>query len=183
MKTPVLLTLLALFAVSATADAPGDAERGAELLAPFKSNLKQALVAGMQEGPATAIDVCRDKAPQIATWLSVDGVILLRSSHKLRNPGNKAPQGHAPVLHAWAKAEIHANDAEVDRPQSALVELPEGRRGYAEPIYMQPLCLTCHGADIAPDIAERIAALYPADAATGFSAGDFRGVFWVEFQP
>jgi len=24
--------------------------------------------------------------------------------------------------------------------------------------------------------------LYPDDQATGFSEGDFRGVFWVEFQ-
>jgi hypothetical protein len=30
-------------------------------------------------------------------------------------------------------------------------------------------------------VASSIAELYPDDEATGFSAGDFRGVFWVEF--
>ena len=173
MKIPALMILVSFIAVAAAADGPGDAERGAELLAPFKANLKQALIEGMQEGPASAIDVCRDKAPQIATWLSVDGVVLGRSSHKLRNPDNVAPEWLAPLLEEWAAAEA--------RPEPALVELPGGRQGYVEPIYLQPLCLTCHGSEIAPDIAERIAALYPADAATGFSAGDFRGVFWVEF--
>ena len=46
---------------------------------------------------------------------------------------------------------------------------------------MQPLCLTCHGTELDPAIAAQIAASYPADEATGFAAGDFRGVFWVEF--
>jgi hypothetical protein len=32
-----------------------------------------------------------------------------------------------------------------------------------------------------PDIAAKIDELYPDDEATGFSEGDFRGVFWVEF--
>ena len=49
-----------------------------------------------------------------------------------------------------------------------------------------------HGAPVAlaarrePPLAElaaRIAELYPDDAATGFAAGDFRGVFWVEYRP
>ena len=173
MKIPALITLLALISASASADEPGDAERGAELLAPFKANLKQALIEGMQEGPATAIDVCRDKAPQIATWLSTDGVIMGRSSHKLRNPDNTAPEWLTPILANWVEEGV--------RPESALVELPGDRRGYAEPIYTQPLCLTCHGSDIAPEIAERIAASYPDDDATGFSVDELRGVFWVEF--
>ena len=46
---------------------------------------------------------------------------------------------------------------------------------------VQPLCLNCHGVELAPDVAGRIAELYPEDRATGFEAGELRGVFWVEF--
>ena len=53
--------------------------------------------------------------------------------------------------------------------------------GYVEPIVMQPMCLTCHGESLAPEIAARISEVYPDDQATGFKVGDFRGVFWVEF--
>jgi hypothetical protein len=37
----------------------------------------------------------------------------------------------------------------------------------------------CHGPDVAPPIAGRIATLYPDDAATGFEESDFRGLFWI----
>ena len=62
-----------------------------------------------------------------------------------------------------------------------VVELENGRHGYAEPIVMQPLCLVCHGEILQPEIAARIAELYPDDRATGFKEGDLRGAFWVEF--
>ena len=85
-----LLLLLAFAAVTTQAQ---DAElaRGAELLAPFKQDLQMALKSGLADGPATAIEVCRVKAPGIADALSVDGVKMGRSGHKLRNPDNAAP--------------------------------------------------------------------------------------------
>ena len=46
---------------------------------------------------------------------------------------------------------------------------------------LQPLCLTCHGSELAPGVAEQISELYPEDHAIGFEAGDLRGVFWLEF--
>jgi hypothetical protein len=61
--------------------------------------------------------------------------------------------------------------------------LPSGGVGDAEPIYNQPLCLTCHGETIDPELRARIRDLYPRDRATGFRDGDLRGVFWVEFSP
>jgi hypothetical protein len=41
------------------------------------------------------------------------------------------------------------------------------------------LCLQCHGLDIAPPVAEKIAELYPYDKATGYREGDIRGAFVV----
>ncbi len=160
-------------------DTADPAARGAELLAPFKAELREALMAGMKDGPATAIKVCSGQAPGIAASLSVDGVRMGRSSHKLRNPANAPPSWLEPIIERWAASEIRAD--EETRLDNAVLELEDGRHGYAEPIFMQPVCLTCHGSGLADGIAEQIAALYPEDQATGFSAGGFRGVFWVEF--
>jgi hypothetical protein len=60
------------------------------------------------------------------------------------------------------------------------VALGGGRHGYVEPIVMQPLCVTCHGEEIAEPLRQRIAELYPEDRATGFRVGELRGLFWVE---
>lgn len=178
MKRQLIIgaTLALVTAACTETPAPVDkAARGAELLAPFKADLKAALMQGMESGPAEAVAVCRDQAPQIAAALSVDGVRMGRSSHRLRNPAN-APQGWlAPIVVGFANGTIGLE------PQ--VVDLGGGRAGYVEPIAAQPLCLTCHGTNVQPDLAARIAELYPDDAATGFAAGDFRGVFWVEYQP
>ena len=45
---------------------------------------------------------------------------------------------------------------------------------------MQPLCVTCHGSTLAPDLETKLDELYPNDQARGYVAGDFRGVFWAE---
>ena len=174
LTTPILL---ALIGCSPTADEPDGV--GKALLEPFKAELKEALVAGMQDGPVAAIEVCSDKAPEIAASLSVDGVTMGRSSHKLRNRNSAPPAWLAPHLDKWAANDMRVDD--VGRPAGIAVALDEGRYGYAEPIFIQPLCLTCHGTELAPDIAAQIDALYPDDAATGFEEGDFRGAFWVEF--
>ncbi len=148
-------------------------DRGAALLAPFKKELQQALKSGLADGPVEAIEVCKVKAPGIAEALSVEGIRMGRSSHKLRNPDNAAPDWLVPLIDGYASG---GKDLV---PQT--VALDHGRTGYAEPIIVQPVCLTCHGAELDAAVAAQIAALYPEDQATGFNAGDFRGVFWVEF--
>ncbi len=150
-----------------------EAERGAELLMPFKQSMKAALVEGMADGPAAAIDACRVKAPEIAANLSTDGVRMGRSSHRLRNPANAGPE--------WIEATLarYVEDSRAREP--VPVELDDERLGYIEPIVMQPMCLTCHGDSLAAPVAEAINELYPEDQATGFEVGELRGIFWVEF--
>lgn len=170
-----ILAGLAL-AVSACADgsapAPPAAEQATAVLARFKQDLQSALRAGLEQGPEQAVSVCRERAPAIARSLSIDGVVVGRSSHRLRNPDNRAPAWVAPVIEAWLE------DGAAREPQS--VALDDGRAGYVEPIFMQPLCTTCHGRQIPAALAARIASEYPLDRATGFEVGDLRGVFWVE---
>ena len=50
----------------------------------------------------------------------------------------------------------------------------------ARGIRVEAACLMCHGDNIAPPIAGRLASLYPDDRATGFLEGDLRGLVWVE---
>jgi hypothetical protein len=147
--------------------------RGAELLAPFKRDLKAALQAGMAESPVAAISACQLQAPAIAQALSRDGVRVGRASDRLRNPNNAAPDWVEPILNAYLKNPT-------DRAPKA-VSLPNHKSGYVEPILLQPLCLNCHGSDLSADVSKQLEERYPDDRATGFEVDDLRGVFWVEY--
>ena len=174
MNIRILIVIVVALGLAACTKARDErTEHGAALLAPFKTELQAALRQGLADGPAGAITACRVDAPRIAGSLSVDGVVMGRSSHKLRNPANAAPGWLGPVLDSYVDGSAGL------APQ--VVDLDDGRSGYAEPIMTQSLCLTCHGKELHPDVVERVKELYPEDQAIGFNAGDFRGVFWVEF--
>jgi hypothetical protein len=171
LSWPVLIALVFLSQAALPEDS--DLARGAELLAPLKADLKQALMGGMKEGPVSAITVCKDKAPAITNALSVDGVDIGRSSHRLRNPANVAPDWADNILQAYLQEDS-------DRTPT-VVQLPDDRLGYVEPIMLQAMCLACHGEVLSPEVAARIEEAYPDDQATGFAVGDLRGVYWVQF--
>ena len=162
-----------LFAAGMVEAQESELAPGPRLLAPFKQDLLQALRDGLAQGPVEAIAACQLKAPEIADALSHDGVRLGRTSHRLRNPSNAAPEWVVPILEAYANNQS-------DRAPTT-VSLGNDRSGYVEPIILQPLCLTCHGDNLAPEVASRIEALYPTDRAVGYQVGDLRGVFWAEF--
>jgi len=145
---------------------------GAEAVLPFKRNLKQALVAGLEKGPVEAISACRIQAPRLAEVASTGGIRVGRTSRKLRNPGN-APK-------PWMEPFLAVYETDPDRREPAVVSIDEHTVGYVEPIFVQPMCVTCHGADVAPDLQAKLKELYPDDQATGYVAGDLRGIFWAE---
>ena len=145
-------------------------ERAAASLQPFKQQLMQALQRGLAQGPENAIDVCRLDAPAIAAAASVDGVEIGRSSHRVRNPAN-APTD-------WQRRAIDHYLGSEDR-DPMVTDLGDDRVGYAEPIMTAPMCLTCHGSELSAEVTGALAEHYPPDQATGFAAGDLRGIFWV----
>lgn len=176
IKSALALSLAFLLLACTSGEAPSmetNMARGAGLLTPFKRDLQQALVAGMQKGPVNAISVCKDQAPAIAASLSVDGVEMGRTSHRLRNPANVAPAWVDTVLKSYL-------DNSLDRSPK-VVALPDNREGYVEPIVLQPICVPCHGRTLAEDVTAHMKAAYPEDEATGFEVGDLRGVFWAEY--
>jgi hypothetical protein len=121
-------------------------------------------------GPARAVHVCREAAPAIAAEIErAQALRIGRTSWKLRNPENRAPE--------WAQAAL------VERPEEErLVEGPADELGVLLPVHVMSTCLTCHGAPeaLAPEVEAALAEAYPADEATGFAEGDLRGWFWVE---
>ncbi|MEO1529943.1 MAG: DUF3365 domain-containing protein, partial [Planctomycetota bacterium] len=122
------------------------------------------------EGPASAINVCSKEASQLATNVGEQlGVKIGRTALKLRNTNNAVPE--------WAE-----NLASADAVDPQFVHIDAQTAGALLPIKLQQKCLICHGeqALLATDIKEQLAALYPADQATGFKDGDLRGWFWVE---
>ena len=152
-------------------------ETAQDALVPLKTGLQGALQEAMQEGPEAAIEVCRLEAPRLADEASTDGIRVGRTSHRVRNPGNEPEAWMQPYL-----------DEFLDEPAQPGTHretvLDDGRFAYVEPIYMQPMCTACHGPreDLVPTIQATLDEQYPDDEATGFEAGDFRGLFWVTLE-
>jgi hypothetical protein len=147
--------------------------RGAEIVRPFKLDLKDALTKALEKGPDQAIGVCKLQAPMIAARVGEEDIRVGRTSHKLRNPVNQPRPWMQPLLDTFLEDPLTAG------PQ--VVGLADDRVGYVEPIYVQAVCLMCHGDNIGPDVAATIDRLYPNDEARGFAEGEFRGLFWAEF--
>jgi hypothetical protein len=122
------------------------------------------------QGPAEAIAVCRDEAPQIARETARErGVGIGRTSSRLRNPKNRPPE--------WARSLVKERAAE-----PTFLAHRDGRLAALLPIRLKQECLGCHGApaELKDDVKSALRKLYPRDRATGFAEGDLRGWFWVE---
>ena len=138
-----------------------------ELASELTGALRSALGEG---GAAGAIDVCRRQAVEIAGAVGErHGLRIGRTSSKLRNPANRAPD--------WARAHV-----EGDNGEQLLMAGPDARLGALFPIRLMPQCVQCHGPrDVWPDdVRSALAEHYPRDRATDFAPGDLRGWFWVE---
>lgn len=147
--------------------------KGAEILKPFKKELKEALQSGLSKGPISAIDICKIEAPKIAAKFSSDGITIGRTSHKFRNPANKPQQ--------WTKSLLDEYLKNPDNTDPQVVIIDDDHIGYIEPIFIKPICLTCHGEYLDQSLSAIIDKQYPQDKARGYINGSFRGIFWVEF--
>lgn len=168
----IAVVLLFLSGCSKKFDEEAWKTRGAEVVAPFKKQLKATLLKGLAESPQAAIATCRVEAPEIARAVSNEGVKVGRASHKVRNPENRAKEWMTPLIDQYLRG--------ATEPMAVVID--EQTVGYIEPIVLQPLCATCHGTAIPATIEASLAELYPSDEATGFQVGEFRGVFWAELR-
>ncbi len=143
----------------------------------LKGELQAAIEAG---GPAHAISVCNVRAPEIAAELSTPGEKTIgRTSHKLRNPAN-APDGwETKVLDEFRQRAMAGESLKgMERTERFQDESGTTYR-YMKAIPVGQVCLTCHGADIDPELKAEIDRTYPDDQATGFELGQLRGAFTI----
>lgn len=172
------------FLVAAGTAAAGettDKEAAMAATAAFGKALKGELVSAMQSGgPLAAIEVCNTKAPGIAEAISLErGMEVSRVSMKNRNPDNAPNDWQAEVLASFEESIGEGEDAS-GLSWQRTVETGAGKEyRFMKPIPTGGVCLACHGKALDPAVAEKIAALYPEDKATGFSEGDLRGAFVV----
>lgn len=166
-------------AETALPDDAAAAEKAAGLLAQrLQGRLSEAMMEG---GPSAAVNVCAVEAGAIAAEVSAEtGFSVGRTSLRVRNEGN-APD-------PWEREQLEhfAGVIAAGEPLSGLsvteVVSEEGKETFrwAKPIVMGPVCATCHGVTVEPELLAEIRALYPGDQATGFEVGELRGIFTVQ---
>lgn len=138
------------------------------------------------QGPSAAIDVCRDKAPQIAGDLSRrNGWRVTRVSQKPRNPMLGTPDAWEMSVLQEFEARAAKGEPYADMTFSEVVtEGGERFFRYMKPIATKPLCLSCHGSrdQIPQAVQARLETDYPFDKATGYRPGELRGAVSIK-QP
>ena len=143
----------------------------------FGDRLRAALQAAMVTGgPAGAVDICKEVAPQIASELSrTTGAQVGRTSLRVRNPRNLATAWQADVLQTF-EAQAAADPAAAPE---YFERLGDGEVRYMKAIPAAGLCLACHGTALPEDVRGMLAELYPHDRAVGYEPGDVRGAFSI----
>ncbi|MCB0416191.1 MAG: DUF3365 domain-containing protein [Bdellovibrionaceae bacterium] len=136
-----------------------------------KKEFKQRLMEAVQTGDLEkAIPSCKIKVPK------PKNMKVGRTSHRLRNPNNAPPEWTKAYLEKFSKAKAE------DIPKYVITPLGKNRYGYMQPIFVEPICLNCHGRYVAKDVKAAIRKEYPKDMAINFDVGDFRGLIWLEFE-
>jgi len=146
-----------------------------QFLGQLKPELKKAMKAG---GPLVALEVCQTKAPEIAKKVAQDsGWQVNRVSLKPRNPSAKPDAFEEKVLKQFEQDRKAGKDPKKLEYAEKVMENGQPVFRYMKAIPTGDVCLTCHGTNLAPKVAQKIKQLYPNDQAIGFNKGDIRGAF------
>jgi hypothetical protein len=156
-------------------------ELGAEITKTVGKELTNELTQKLSEGGVEhALVFCNENAIDITQKIAdIYHADVQRISNKNRNPVNEASPEDAEVIKTFL------GDMENKKELNPIVDGNDGFVKYYAPILTQEKCLVCHG-EIDKTMNKKteslIKSLYPADLATGFQAGDLRGVWKVTFK-
>lgn len=195
MKSLLSLVLLALFVFScSTPTENNEAENNVAMTAPDTSyylheadslikmtfdTLSKTLKAEMaMNGPHGAVRFCSMKAFPLTGTYQSEFVYLRRTSLQPRNPANTSSGEEKKILEQW-QSEFEKGNT----PAYGFYTEP-GKVHVMRPIFIQPLCLNCHGkteSDIQPKTLAVIDSLYSMDQARNYSNGDLRGAWHLSF--
>ncbi|CBL46159.1 Cytochrome c family protein [gamma proteobacterium HdN1] len=134
-------------------------------------------------GPAGAVEVCSQKAPQMAKQASEKmGWNIRRVSLKNRNP-NATPDEWERLALEDFDAQAKAGVAPATLERAEIVQV--GNQTYYR--YMKALptgavCMNCHGPSdqLSPAVKAKLQTLYPNDKATGYQLGEIRGAITLK---
>lgn len=188
---PLVLSAALMTTSAASAKPPADAmppEVTAEVKVSravaqqFGATLKEALQQAVNHGgPVSGITVCHDQAGQIAEkWSQEKGMLVGRTSLKIRNPENAPDNWESAVLKQFEARKAQGEPA--DKLEfSAVIPDDQDQRTfrYMKAIPTVSLCLTCHGENIPSEVDTKLKELYPNDKARGFKEGELRGAFTI----
>ncbi len=154
--------------------------RGSSIAKASFQALSGALQAQMKAGgPVNAVEFCNVRAsPLVDSLMNEYGVAIRRTSTRFRNPVNKPT-----TLEHEYLARFDSIFKTGQEPRGEVVKVAD-QVHYFQPIFVSKACLKCHGtaSDIGPETRRLLAERYPDDRATGFLAGDLRGMWSIEFE-
>jgi hypothetical protein len=144
--------------------------------------LSRSLQKAIGEGSfENAIMACKEMAPGLTGTYDNRSTTIGRTGMRVRNAANEPDALEKPQLEYFQKL---FEEGQPLKPK--LVADEKGMVHYFKPILLQPLCLNCHGnevVDISPAVLAMLKKEYPEDKATGFAAGDLRGMWHITFNP
>ncbi len=188
-KYVVGVALVAVVALSGYEQALGQGEEGyvseaREVIKKFGGELKSHLQKQMQAGgPAAAITVCSEVAPEVSSRLSREnGWMVKRVSLKARNPLDIPDAWERYVLQEFdKKAAAGAAPKDLEHAET-VTENGEPFFRYMKAIPAGHVCMMCHGPkeSLPADVHKLLQQNYPHDNATGYSVGMVRGAFSIK---
>lgn len=187
IRMAVCMALLMPVSGTSLAESTERDNAASEVAMGFVRELGAAMTREMAKGgPAEAIRVCAELAPEIAGRLSREyGWRVTRVGTRVRNPLLGMPDAWEQQVLAEFVERAAKGEAFAGMTQSEVVTEPSGRYyRFMKAIPVQPQCLLCHGpgATIPGEIQQRLKAQYPFDTATGYQAGELRGAVSIK-QP
>ena len=187
MKHILLILSLGILTSSGYAGQQKDSDTEAEIarakgtIKQFAGALQTELKTAMQAGgPVAAIGVCHTQAMPITAQVAAEhGIQLSRVSLKNRNPANVPNDWQVAVLKDFDRQQAAGKDI-TKLAWSETVTVDNGQEfRFMKAIPTGDVCLKCHGSQLAPEVVQVLADIYPDDRATGYKVGDIRGAFVV----
>ncbi|MGW8265190.1 MAG: Tll0287-like domain-containing protein [Longimicrobiales bacterium] len=164
---------------------PEEGTRVVQMAEPAAGELLRTLVnrltAAIEEGGAAhAVDFCALDAIPITRLVEagLEGDLALkRTTFRYRNESNAPDEAEELALRYFEEQLLTEGEA----PSHYVQRVSEEELRYYKPLFVSEFCLQCHGdpGSMDPQVRAKLEANYPGDLATGYEAGDLRGLVRV----
>ena len=154
-------------------------EISSDSLESFAGQTKKLLMKNVSQqiekgGVESALDYCNIEAMPLTQKMSDKyGLDISRVSDKNRNPKNIANSEELQLIEEYKKQLLAG---EILKPVRTDTH-------YYEPLVTNAMCLQCHGEpgkNVKPNVAVKIAKLYPEDLAMGYKENEVRGLISIK---